>query len=126
MSEVLYSITIPHTVKLYNKRDISRVDETVQRLYDIFNLLCEQHNNHELILRIKEICKDDTHINIRLGAGTTQYECELIISRMTEICRLFNPNMGVKWYKDSPVILKRTVYTKKDNVIPDEFSFSPR
>jgi len=126
MSEVLYSITVPHTVKLYNKNDISRVDETVQRLYDIFNLLCEQHNNHQLILRIKEMCIDDTHINIRLAAGTTQYECELIISRMTEICKLINPNMGVKWYKDPPVILKRTVYTKKDNVIPDEFSFSPK
>lgn len=126
MSEVMYSFTIPHTVKLYNKKDTLSVDETVQRLYDIFNLLCEQHNNHQLALRIKEICKDDIHINIRLGSGTTHYECELIISRMTEICKLINPNMKVKWFKDPPVILKRTVYTKKDNALTDEFSFSPR
>lgn len=123
---MLYHITIPHVVKLYNKKNTSIIDETVKRLYDIFILICEQHINQQLTLRIKEICNDDTHINIRLDAGTTQFECELIISRMIEICKLINPKLGVKWYKDPPVILKRTVYTKKDNTLQDEFSFSPK
>lgn len=111
MCEVIYSITIPQKIRFYSKNNREDLNRSAQIAFEIFSLLSEQSNDKELLLRVREICHDDTYTHIRLSSGTTQYECEVIISRFQDIYTLMEPHLKVKWYKDPPVILERVLHT---------------